>query len=212
MKGIREKEEGEPPTSVTIACPPEQRTALKKFYKSLVSIDFPCREGGDPYVPPRWPDPEYPQQMHIDLLVADLDACEEIVLANGGRRLQDQGAYRTYADPIAHPLCFYSDTPGRTTAGTGEAPGLFARIVMDCPDPQALATFYERFLRMTETGRGLGRPDRDRRRSSSARRGSGRTATSTSATSMPTRLATPSAYSRQETSRLISRRDCGWDP
>lgn len=150
VSGVREKEEGEPPTSVTIQCPPEQRTMLKAFYKSLVSIDFPCREAGDPYIPPRWPNPEYPQQMHLDLLVADLDACEEIVLANGGTRLQDQGVYRIYADPIGHPLCLYADTTGRAKSGTSEAPGVLARIVIDCADPQALAAFYGQFLRMAE--------------------------------------------------------------
>ena len=27
------------------------------------------------HVPPRWPDPAYPQQAHLDLRVPDLDAC-----------------------------------------------------------------------------------------------------------------------------------------
>lgn len=146
-EGRREKEEGNPPTSVTIACPPGHMFAMKAFYKSLIGQDLPCREAGDPYIPPRWPDPEYPQQMHLDVLVADLDAAEEIALANGGSKLQDVGSYRTYADPLGHPVCLYPDTSDRAR---GPAPGMIARIVIDCPDPQVLADFYGQFLRMPE--------------------------------------------------------------
>lgn len=138
----REKEEGNPPSSVTIACPPEHMVAMKTFYKSLLGRDLPCREAGDPYLPPRWPDPKYPQQMHLDISVADLDAGEEIVRTNGGHKLQDKGTYRTYADPLGHPLCLYLDA-------TVES-GTLTRIVIDCPDPQALATFYGQLLRMPQ--------------------------------------------------------------
>lgn len=148
VEGTREREEGEPPTSVTIACPPDMMMTLKDFYKSLVNEDFPCREAGDPYLPPRWPDPRYPQQMHLDVFVADLDAGEEIALAHGGRKLQDKGTYRTYADPLGHPLCLYAATSGLANSGSGGAPGVMARIVIDCPDPQTLATFYGRLLRL----------------------------------------------------------------
>jgi len=146
----REKEEGNPPSSVTIACPPEHMVAMKTFYKSLLARDLPCREAGDRYLRPRWPDPKYPQQMHLDIVVADLDAAEEIALINGGHKLQDRGAYRTYADPLGHPLCLYLDTSGRTTVEPGAAPGTLARIVIDCPDPLTLATFYGQLLRMPQ--------------------------------------------------------------
>ncbi|GAB3404764.1 VOC family protein [Flindersiella endophytica] len=150
VEGRQEKEDGEPPTSVTIACPPERMMELKAFYKSLVNNDFPCREAGDPYVPPRWPDPAYPQQVHLDILVADLDAGEAIVLGNGGSKLQDRGTYRTYADPLGHPLCLYADPLRGLSAEPGGAPGVLARIVLDCADPRELAIFYGDFLRMTE--------------------------------------------------------------
>lgn len=150
VEGTREKEEGEPPTSVTIACPPDSWLAMKTFYKGLLATDPPCREAGDPYVPPRWPDPRYPQQMHLDILVADLDASEEVALANGGTKLQDTGSYRTYADPVGHPLCLYPEVSGRADVGPSGAPGVIARIVIDCPDPLALASFYARLLRMPQ--------------------------------------------------------------
>lgn len=144
-ESTRAKQEGEPPSSVTIACPPEHVAAMKAFYKSVLSRDLPCREAGEPYVPPRWPDPAYPQQMHLDVFVADLDAAAQIASAKGGRLLQDVGSYRIYADPRGHPLCFYRDTTGRThSAGLG----MLARIVIDCPDPLVLAEFYGKFLRM----------------------------------------------------------------
>lgn len=142
-EGRREKLEGDPPESVTIACPPEHWQSMKAFYRSLTGQDLPCREAGQPYVPPRWPDPEYPQQMHLDVVVENLDAGEEIVLANGGRKLQDAGAYRTYADPLGHPVCLY---PGST--GGNRPSGTIARIVIDCPDPSILADFYGQFLHM----------------------------------------------------------------
>ncbi|HEX3815365.1 MAG TPA: VOC family protein [Mycobacteriales bacterium] len=71
-----------------------------------------------------------------------LDAAEEIALTSGGNKLQDKGAYRTYADPLGHPLCLYLDA-------TVES-GTLARIVIDCPDPFTLATFYGQLLRMPQ--------------------------------------------------------------
>lgn len=58
------------------------------------------------HVPPRWPDPAYPQQVHVDVMVDDLDAAEPAVLALGARRLTPPGAEnRVYADPAGHPFC-----------------------------------------------------------------------------------------------------------
>lgn len=55
---------------------------------------------------PRWPDPERPQQFHLDVLVEDIDAAEEKVLALGARRLPGGGDdFRVYADPAGHPFC-----------------------------------------------------------------------------------------------------------
>ena len=53
--------------------------------------------------PPRWPDPEHPQQMHLDVMVDDVDAAEPMVLALGARRLA--GGDHVYADPAGHPFC-----------------------------------------------------------------------------------------------------------
>ncbi|MFE0646369.1 VOC family protein [Streptomyces sp. NPDC058877] len=56
--------------------------------------------------PPTWPDPERPQQFHLDFGVADLDAAHEQVLAHGATLLDDAaGHWRVYADPAGHPFC-----------------------------------------------------------------------------------------------------------
>ncbi|GAA1386065.1 VOC family protein [Catellatospora chokoriensis] len=55
---------------------------------------------------PRWPDPAHPQQLHLDVEVADADAAEAAVLALGGVRLSGGGDnWRVYADPVGHPFC-----------------------------------------------------------------------------------------------------------
>ncbi|MEU1125453.1 VOC family protein [Streptomyces sp. NPDC005899] len=60
------------------------------------------------YEPPRWPDPERPQQFHTDLGVADLDSAQEQVLGLGATLLDTgpaSGTWRVYADPAGHPFC-----------------------------------------------------------------------------------------------------------
>jgi hypothetical protein len=57
--------------------------------------------------PPRWPDPEHPQQLHLDIRVDDVDAAERAVLALGARRLptERESGFRVFADPVGHPFC-----------------------------------------------------------------------------------------------------------
>ncbi len=68
---------------------------------------------------PRWRDPGFPQQMHIDVMVTDLDVAERQVLALGAWLLEDSDkpiGYRVYADPAGHPFCLITPesliTPG----------------------------------------------------------------------------------------------------
>jgi catechol 2,3-dioxygenase-like lactoylglutathione lyase family enzyme len=49
--------------------------------------------------PPRWPDPNYPQQFHLDVMVDDVAPAEPLVLALGARRLPSE------SDPAGHPFC-----------------------------------------------------------------------------------------------------------
>jgi len=60
------------------------------------------------FVPPEWPSPAVPQQLHIDVLVADLDVAQAAVLRLGARLLDGSDkpiGYRVYADPVGHPFC-----------------------------------------------------------------------------------------------------------
>jgi catechol 2,3-dioxygenase-like lactoylglutathione lyase family enzyme len=52
--------------------------------------------------PPPWPDPQSPQQMHLDVMVDDVAAAGQEVLALGARKLPGEGVY---ADPAGHPFC-----------------------------------------------------------------------------------------------------------
>ena len=51
---------------------------------------------------PSWPDPAVPQQMHLDVMVEDVDAATPRVLALGARRLEGDAVF---ADPAGHPFC-----------------------------------------------------------------------------------------------------------
>jgi catechol 2,3-dioxygenase-like lactoylglutathione lyase family enzyme len=61
----------------------------------------------DPYVPPRWPDAEHPQQEHLDIRVDDVDAAERAVVALGATRLpnEHERGFRVFTDPAGHPFC-----------------------------------------------------------------------------------------------------------
>jgi predicted enzyme related to lactoylglutathione lyase len=66
------------------------------------------------YVAPTWPDPEVPQQFHVDVTVDDADAAEQAVLALGATKTEEQpgipdGNWRVYLDPAGHPFCLCWD-------------------------------------------------------------------------------------------------------
>jgi catechol 2,3-dioxygenase-like lactoylglutathione lyase family enzyme len=84
-------------------------------------------DGPIDYRPPAWPDGA--QQMHLDIAVPS-----SAQLA-GARLLQDNGEWQVYADPIGHPFCLVPSDRA-----------YIRRIVIDCPDPWALASFYSSLL------------------------------------------------------------------
>ena len=59
------------------------------------------------YNPPKWPGQEVPQQMHLDVVVDDLDAAEEAVLELGATKHEHQPgtSFRVFLDPAGHPFC-----------------------------------------------------------------------------------------------------------
>lgn len=110
--------------SIVVDCPDPH--ALAAFYGALLDwpvtdeegwvsiradygqcIDFQRVEG---YTPPRWPGQEQPQQMHLDVVVDDLDEAETAVLALGATKADHQPGttFRVFLDPAGHPFCLCS--------------------------------------------------------------------------------------------------------
>jgi catechol 2,3-dioxygenase-like lactoylglutathione lyase family enzyme len=50
---------------------------------------------------PTWPKADVPQQLHLDVMVEDVEQARPWVLGLGARHLQDD----VYADPSGHPFC-----------------------------------------------------------------------------------------------------------
>ena len=106
---------------VIVDCP--DPPALAAFYSELLGLpvtwlrhDFAVVASSDTssgiafqlapgHQPPRWPDPRSSQQVHLDVMVDDVDVADPAVLALGARRLPSAGGSRVYADPAGHPFC-----------------------------------------------------------------------------------------------------------
>jgi catechol 2,3-dioxygenase-like lactoylglutathione lyase family enzyme len=149
--------------NIVFGCPDPR--ALGAFYAELLDMriiredwvvvakdesSFPRLAFGDgpgEYRPPRWPDPEHPQQLHLDFQVSNLESAEEVALRLGATPLQDKGDYRSYADPVGHPFCLYRDAAEGGQAGRPLS-GRIGRVVYDCFSPRALAAFYQELLGM----------------------------------------------------------------
>jgi catechol 2,3-dioxygenase-like lactoylglutathione lyase family enzyme len=111
--------------SVVIDCP--DAAALAAFYGSLLGWKVDASPGWadirtengqcfsfqqvDPYAPPQWPAQQVPQQMHIDVIVDDLDDAEAQVLRLGATRHEHQPGttFRVFLDPAGHPFCLCVD-------------------------------------------------------------------------------------------------------
>jgi predicted enzyme related to lactoylglutathione lyase len=59
------------------------------------------------YQAPAWPGQEHPQQMHLDVVVDDLDEGEAAVVGLGARKHEHQPGttFRVFLDPAGHPFC-----------------------------------------------------------------------------------------------------------
>lgn len=108
--------------SFVIDCP--DPGALATFYGALLGWDV--KDDGDwaeirpadgsdcisfqpvaDYRAPDWPGQTVPQQMHLDVMVADLDEGEAAVLELGATRADSQPGttFRVFLDPAGHPFC-----------------------------------------------------------------------------------------------------------
>ena len=66
----------------------------------------------DSYTPPDWPGQDVPQQMHIDVVVDDLDAGEAGRASRSARPSTDHQPgtrFRVFLDPAGHPFCLCLD-------------------------------------------------------------------------------------------------------
>lgn len=115
-----------------IDCPDPR--ALAKFYCQVLGmrvnedIDGWVVIGSEPglrelafqqvteWVPPRWPDPAHPQQLHLDIRVDDADQAEQELRALGATRApgKPETGFRVFIDPVGHPFCIVF---GRHSAG-----------------------------------------------------------------------------------------------
>ena len=103
-------------------CP--DAAALAAFYGNLLGWEVTAEDdwyeirpadGGncisfqqvDDYARPTWPSQDTPQQLHLDVVVDDLDAAEGEVLAIGATRAEHQPgtSFRVFLDPAGHPFC-----------------------------------------------------------------------------------------------------------
>lgn len=66
-----------------------------------------CFQQVENYQAPQWPGQERPQQLHLDVVVDDLDTGEAAVVALGAVRAEHQPGttFRVFLDPAAHPFC-----------------------------------------------------------------------------------------------------------
>lgn len=107
--------------SIVLDCP--DPSALATFYGAMldwkvtassdwaeVRADYGqciCFQPVQNYTAPEWPGQLAPQQMHLDVIVDDLDAAEAAVLDLGATKhdFQPGTTFRVFLDPAGHPFC-----------------------------------------------------------------------------------------------------------
>ncbi|QIK68104.1 VOC family protein [Nocardioides sp. HDW12B] len=109
--------------TIVLDCPDAQ--ALGRFYGALLDWEVSDGDGGqwvearsdhgqslcfqpvEDYRAPVWPGQDVPQQMHLDVVVEDLDTAEAEVLAIGATKHEHQPGttFRVFLDPAGHPFC-----------------------------------------------------------------------------------------------------------
>lgn len=112
--------------SVVLDCPDVR--ALAEFYGDVLGWQVSVDEGWADIRPedgsscisfqqvadyraPEWPGQTVPQQMHLDLMVDDLDAGEAAARELGATLAEHQPGttFRVFLDPAGHPFCLCVD-------------------------------------------------------------------------------------------------------
>ena len=130
---------------VVLDCP--DPAALAGFYRDLLGLPITYDDGDWVVVArdaqtsglafqrapghraPRWPDPAFPQQVHLDVMVDDVEAADPLVRKLGARRLQAS----VYADPAGHPFCLIP-RPSWAPPVSGTAPESGAQSTVQSTD------------------------------------------------------------------------------
>ena len=117
---------------MVIDCPDPARLAL--FYSELLGLAVTYRsddwvviseddhtsgfafQSAPDHRPPDWPDPRRPQQMHIDVMVDDVDRAAQQVLELGATPLLEGD--HVFADPAGHPFCLIPRPGGARPIGS----------------------------------------------------------------------------------------------
>jgi len=110
--------------AITLDCP--NPTSLADFYRQALEWEliwsdensaYLSGDGGsvrigfqrvDDFKAPEWPKQDVPQQMHIDLSVANLDEAEAALTKLGSTKPDSQPGgdrWRVLLDPVGHPFC-----------------------------------------------------------------------------------------------------------
>ncbi|GAA1612320.1 VOC family protein [Actinoplanes couchii] len=107
--------------SIVLDCP--DPAALARFYGEMLDWKIETSDGWADvraeygqclsfqqvadFRAPEWPGQDRPQQMHLDVIVDDLDTAETAVLALGATKHQHQPGttFRVFLDPAGHPFC-----------------------------------------------------------------------------------------------------------
>ncbi len=110
--------------SFVLDCP--DAGALARFYAALLGWEVSddgdwaeiraenqciCFQQVADYAAPAWPSQDRPQQVHLDVMVDDLDAGESAVLDLGATLCEHQPgtSFRVFLDPAGHPFCLCVD-------------------------------------------------------------------------------------------------------
>jgi hypothetical protein len=166
--------------NIVIGCPatPDAARQLADFYALVLGFKivredwlkvgrdlraFPHLAFGDGWEdarPPRWRDPAFPHQMHLEAAATDLDESTAAAVCAGGALLEREDDAAVVADPFGHPVVLRSE-PQRDTGAVA-----LTTVTMQCRDPDEMASFWSGLLHFTdrreETGNRIvvGAPER----------------------------------------------------
>lgn len=110
--------------ATTLDCP--DPLALAHFYQAVFGgtvrpdddgnrwVDLAISDGqylsfqrSDDFVPPVWPSDDGDQQMHLEVVVDDMDAAHTQLSAIGAERVDMQETFWVYRDPAGHLFCTF---------------------------------------------------------------------------------------------------------